>query len=928
MKSEPGNHDPANYTVQSLNSKEIKIDVQENNVRKMSYAEFLASLKNGLCVDGRCNSDANIQNKFNYSLNKSIDIHVKANENACNTGVSTAEDFSNTVPLCNPKIESSYIRSSEDSLIGVPDIMKETLGFSEPNIQKSYFSGFSQSPSQTEQKLADFYLSKIIDSDICLRKIVDDHPNFPILECFREFQSSPTGCTSSRQIPSASNESLLWVDKYMPSSCSSFLNTCPGIIKLLMWLKKWKYKNSKVENSTEPSLSKNKTTKSTKKRIRPSPRYSSDDDFVVKSPAHKRHKYNVPIPGSVENINENPTLNLPIGYIQNQIDVSSSSSSDEDNSTESDEEHNGNPNKRRLRENWQSKAFLLVGPHGTGKSALIYALAKDLGFKIFELNPSSRRSGKDIISQFHTALGSHHVAKDYLSTSFSTFQMITSSCLTKNNSETTRKSAADFFKPVPRKNVSSKKNTSSTKDSESLNLNCNSIVLFDEVDVLFESDRGFWSGLSSLLQLARRPVILTASDSSIVHNLPVPAYICHFTSASLELVVPYIRVLCLNEGYNLDVQTANSLIKSIQSPNSIVNKLSSEHYDLRRLINELQWFCIGAPHDEATTKKYHIKNENSLILNEFIDDPLNLVQKISPSLCNLSGHIVNPKPSVNSKHVIENDLCNLFTTDAENVSDQVADKTTTIETVKENFIETNCQDSIENNRRNSLLIDFSLDFLKEMSDNLSFWDICQSGVTRASLLSVTDSISQIIEIKSDSNNNVSNNSPSNTNPSVNVTSESSMYTMSTKRVINVPTQHWGPICAFDIINDEFFNVFWIQTLLNQCRTNLEEAESKLTTSSYSYSNGSVKTYTLLKSCDFLSLSKCVNDLNRCGIGTNCHDHLKTLACDYLPVLRLLASGENSRQIVSTKRRFLHYFDRISLFLRPSTKEFLTKSYFL
>ncbi|CAH8546877.1 unnamed protein product [Schistosoma rodhaini] len=907
MKSEPGNHDPANNTVQSLNSKENKIDVQKNNITRMSYTEFLTSLKNGLCVDGRCDSDANIQNKFHESLSKSIDLHVKANEHVCNTGVAIAEDFSNTVPLCNPKVEFSCTRSSEDSLIVMPDIITEALVCSEPNMQQSCFSGLSQSPSQTKQKMAGIYLSKTIDSDTCLRKIVDDHPNFPIFECFQKFQSSTTGCTKSRQIPSASNESLLWVDKYMPSSCSSFLNTCPGIIKLLMWLKKWKYKNSKVENSMEPSLSKNKTTKSTKKRLRSSPRYSSDEDFVVKSPAHKRHKYNVHVPGSVENINENPTLNLPIGYIRNQIDVSSSSSSDEDNSTESDEEHNGNPNKRRFRTNWQSKAFLLVGPHGTGKSALIYALAKDLGFKIFELNPSSRRSGKDIISQFHTALGSHHVAKDYLSTSFSTFQMITSSSLTKNNSETIRKSAANFFKPVPKKNVSSKKNTSSTKDSESLNLNCNSIVLFDEVDVLFESDRGFWSGLSSLLQLARRPVILTASDSSIVHNLPVPAYICHFTSASLELVVPYIRVLCLNEGYNLDVQTANSLIKSIQSPNLTIDKLSSEHCDLRRLINELQWFCTSASHEEANRKYNHIKNENSLVLNEFIDDPLTLVQKISPSLCNLSGHIVNPKPPVNSKCVIDNDLCDLFTTDAENVSDQVAGKATTNEIVKENVIVTNCQDSVEKNQRNSLLIDFSLNSLKEMTENLSFWDICQSGVTRASLLSVTDSISQIIDIKSNSNNNDSNNSPSNTNPSVNVTSDSSMCTVSTKRVINVPTQHWGPVCAFDIINDDFFNVFWIQILLNQSRTNLEEAESKLTTGNYSYSNGSEKTDMLLKSCDLsqsLSLSKCVNDLNRCGIGTNCHDHLKTLACDYLPILRLLASGENSRQIVSTKRRYV------------------------
>ncbi|CAH8290818.1 unnamed protein product, partial [Schistosoma turkestanicum] len=78
----------------------------------------------------------------------------------------------------------------------------------------------------------------------------------------------------------------------------------------------------------------------------------------------------------------------------------------------------------------------------------------------------------------------------------------------------------------------------------------------------------------------------------------------------------------------------------------------------------------------------------------------------------------------------------------------------------------------------------------------------------------------------------------------------------------------------------------------------------------------------------ISLSNCIHDLHRCGIGTNYHDHFKTLACDYLPVLRVLASGENSRQTVSTKRRFLHYFDRISLFLRPSTKEFLAKSHFL
>ncbi|CAH8496612.1 unnamed protein product [Schistosoma turkestanicum] len=671
MKCRPGSHELSRHTVQSLDSKEIEIGVPENNIKKMSYTEFLLSLKNGSCINNECDSDTNIQNKSEHSLSKSTDVHSLSNEHTCDASVPTGENFSNAVPLCNPEVDFSCIHSSEDDLIGVTDIITKT-DFLEPNMQHSYFSACNESTSQTEQKTVDIYLSKVVDSDVCLRKIVNDHPNFPALKCFQEFQSIPTGYTKSRQIPSTLKESLLWVDKYMPPSCSSFLNTCPGIMKILSWLEKWKYKNSKIENSAKSSSNKSQTAKSTKKRLRSSPRYSSDDDFVVKPPAHKRYKCNVPNSGPFEKTNEKSTLNLPIGYIQNQVDFSNSSSSDEDTSAESDEEHNGNTNKRRLQANWQSKAFLLIGPHGTGKSALVYALAKDLGFKIFELNPSSRRSGKDITSQFHTALESHHVAKDNLSTSFSTFQMITSSCLTKNNSKPVRKSAANFFKPVSRKNVSSEKNTSSSKDAESLNLNCNSIVLFDEVDVLFESDRGFWSGLSSLLQLARRPVILTASDSSIVHNLPVPAYVCHMTSASLELVVPYVRLLCLTEGYDLDVQTANLLVKSIQSPNLIVNKPSSEHCDLRRLINELQWFCISAPDEEANRRDNHKENQNpSIILSELMDDPLILIQKLYPSLCNLSGPVHhksldNPKSTTD-----ENDLCNLFTEDTENVIDLI-----------------------------------------------------------------------------------------------------------------------------------------------------------------------------------------------------------------------------------------------------------------
>lgn len=75
-----------------------------------------------------------------------------------------------------------------------------------------------------------------------------------------------------------------------------------------------------------------------------------------------------------------------------------------------------------------------------------------------------------------------------------------------------------------------------------------------------------------------------------------------------ELVVPYIRVLCLAEGFDLDVQSAKSLIKSIQPPKLTFNKPSPEHLDLRRLINELQWLCISAPEEdrEDDHMKYNV----------------------------------------------------------------------------------------------------------------------------------------------------------------------------------------------------------------------------------------------------------------------------------------------------------------------------------
>ncbi|CAH8533028.1 unnamed protein product [Heterobilharzia americana] len=778
---------------------------------------------------------------------------------------------------------------------------------------------------QMEQRMMDFYVSEVKDHDICLKKITTDYPNFPISKCFQDYQSYLSGSSRTAQFQPVKNECQLWVDKYTPTSCSAFLNTCPGIIKLRHWLEKWRNKNSKGDYLPKKSLCKTSKKKSRKKRLQTDLNSSSDDDFIVECSAGKRQKYNFPYTGPNEKKNETFETNyLPIGYNKNEIDYSDIISSEDDCSpTTSDDDDNNNDNggddyddvgkKKRSHSNWQSKAFLLVGPHGTGKSSLIYALAKDLDFKVFELNPSTRRSGKDITSQFQSALNSHHVAKDNLSTSFSTFQMIMSSSSIKNKPKSSIcRSAVDFFKPLSQNTVNNnKKVNNSTKDSDSLNLNCNSIVLFDEVDVLFESDRGFWSGLSNLLQLAR-------------------LYVCHTISPPLDLVIPYIRMISLAEGYDLDVQTANSLVKSIRSSNLTFNELSTEYCDLRRLINELQWFSVSSP---KCRKDGDLQNDPSIV-KEFLYDPLIWVERICPSVCSLTGHCNTiVKQSVNSESFRNDDLYDLFTTEA--VDDNSVPMTSEVVTKK--VVESSYVHGAQDKKQNSLLIESTFKALQTMSENLSFWDICQSGVNRASLLSIVNSLSQMIEITRMitpsilESNEGNNTKPPSTDSSVSINSRSSAHGGGCmKGLINLPTEHWGPIIAFDHLNDEFFNVFWVQLLLNYSQSNLEQIENNLIASNLSHINNPIRLDIVLKSFDssqIVSWSKCISDLNRCGVGANRCDQLKSIVCDYIPILRTLTSGEHSRQAVSTKRRFLHYFDRISLFLCSSTRKFLVESHF-
>ena len=52
-----------------------------------------------------------------------------------------------------------------------------------------------------------------------------------------------------------------------------------------------------------------------------------------------------------------------------------------------------------------------MGPNGVGKTATVYALAHEMGFKVLEVNASATRNGRQVLANLREATQSHDVRK-------------------------------------------------------------------------------------------------------------------------------------------------------------------------------------------------------------------------------------------------------------------------------------------------------------------------------------------------------------------------------------------------------------------------------------------------------------------------------------------------------------------------------------
>ena len=139
-----------------------------------------------------------------------------------------------------------------------------------------------------------------------------------------------------------------------------------------------------------------------------------------------------------------------------------------------------------------ANGLLLCGPVGSGKTAAVYAAAEEFGFKVLEVNPSRKRSGLEVLNQFGEATQSRRIG----------------------GGDEQKKPAASsggiggFF--------GKKQQRAAPKDTQTKDAAKNTLILFEEVDVLPGEDRGVMAALAQLVAGAKRPIVLTSN----AHSLP------------------------------------------------------------------------------------------------------------------------------------------------------------------------------------------------------------------------------------------------------------------------------------------------------------------------------------------------------------------------------------------------------------------------
>ncbi|SLM36425.1 P-loop containing nucleoside triphosphate hydrolase [Lasallia pustulata] len=375
--------------------------------------------------------------------------------------------------------------------------------------------------------------------------------------------------SSQSAFDKAECETQAWVQKFAPKCASDVLQQGREAILLRDWMKSLKVTSvdsgNKDPSSTRESsvASKRRNIKSKNKKRR---RREELDGFVISSDEEAVQMDELTDPEAIPSLqgHHSPSKKTVIRTGDTSGILRS-------------------PRDTRI-----TNAVVISGPHGCGKSATVYALAHELDFEVFEINAGSRRNGRDLLDRVGDMTRNHLVQRSSGTESEDTNEdLVHLAESMKQDLESGRQSNMNaFFKPKPvtgkRPKPKAIMKTNQPKVERPAKRQRNqkqSLILLEEVDVLFEEDKQFWVTTLSLILQSKRPIVMTCTDETLLPLGEMALYgIFRFVPAPEAMVTDYLLLMAANEGH-------------ILSPNATLALYRYKRRDLRASITELQFYC-------------------------------------------------------------------------------------------------------------------------------------------------------------------------------------------------------------------------------------------------------------------------------------------------------------------------------------------------
>jgi sorting nexin-8 len=352
-------------------------------------------------------------------------------------------------------------------------------------------------------------------------------------------------------------ESKLWAHKYAPGSAQQVLCATKEALMLRDWL------NHLIVSSVETGSSSKDNEKSKRKEEKKRKRRKKADKldgFVVDSDDEASEMGE--ISGSDDELAGDVTISTKKTVIRT-----------------GDLTINVRSGTERTR---MANTILVSGPPGCGKTASIYAVAKEMGFEVFEINSGSRRSAKDILDRLGDMTQNHLVHNVHANRDSASNQV--SSTDFQPSEDAKQDKLMGYFKPTsigPYEKLGKGRAKASVKETDTNQARSQkqSLILLEEVDILFEEDKQFWTGVLTLINQSKRPIIMTCNDESLIPFNDISFHaILRYRTPPQDLAVDYLLLVAASEGHLLRREPIEKLYRSTNS-------------DLRKSIVELNYWC-------------------------------------------------------------------------------------------------------------------------------------------------------------------------------------------------------------------------------------------------------------------------------------------------------------------------------------------------